>query len=144
MNKSEYLVSIITPTFNSAKYIEDTIRSVIAQTYSSWEMNIVDDCSTDDTREIVNKWCEKDSRIRLSKLDKNQGASAARNMSLAQASGRFIAYLDADDIWSPQKLEKQVNFMLTNKYGFSCTSYEVIEDTGKRLNKKIYMLCHML
>ena len=140
MNKNEYLVSIITPTFNSVKYIEDTIKSVITQTYSSWEMNIVDDCSTDDTREIVNKWCKKDSRIRLSKLDQNQGASAARNMSLSQASGRFIAYLDADDIWSPQKLEKQVDFMITNNYGFSCTSYEVIEDTGKSLNKEIYML----
>ena len=134
------LVSVITPSYNSEKYILQTIRSVQAQTYSNWEMIIVDDCSKDSTCEIVEKAAAQDPRIRLLRQEKNAGAGAARTRALWEARGRFIAYLDADDIWKPEKLEKQVAFMLKGGYGFSCTSYEVIDDDGHRLGKKVHML----
>ncbi len=134
------LVSIIIPTFNSAKYIEKTIRSVQNQTYQDWEMIIVDDCSTDETYNIVRKIAKADMRIHIFEQDKNAGAAMARNRALDTSSGRFIAYLDADDIWLQDKLEKQVSFMVENNYGFSCASYEVVDDKGNDLNKKIHML----
>ena len=135
-----YKVSIITPSFNSEKYISKTIESVQAQTYSDWEMIIVDDCSTDSTCAIVEKFSSADKRIRLLKQEENAGAGAARTRAMRESTGRFIAYLDADDIWKPQKLEKQVNYMREKDCGFSCTSYEVIDDEGNRLNKNIHML----
>lgn len=133
-------VSIITPTYNSEKYIEETIKSVEGQTYQNWEMIIIDDSSSDNTCEIIRKYIEKDERIKLHRLEKNSGAAIARNVALRIAEGRFIAYLDADDIWYNAKLESQVCFMISNKYGFSCTSYEVIGDDGKPKNKYIHML----
>lgn len=136
----EYMVSIITPTYNSSKYIAMTIDSVISQSYSNWELIIVDDCSTDDTVEIINRYMNADKRIRLYVLDKNSGAGVARNKALELSNGRFIAYLDADDLWLSKKLEYQVDFMLKNRYGFSCVSYEVIDDNGVSKNKFIYQL----
>lgn len=133
-------VTIVTPTWNSEKYIEDTIRSVQAQTYQNWEMIIVDDCSTDRTVDIVRKISEKDMRVKILVQDVNGGAAKARNRSMQAGTGRFIAYLDADDIWKPEKLEKQVIFMKKKKCGFSCTSYEVIDDDGNSKNKYIHML----
>lgn len=137
-NKKE-LVSIITPSYNSSRYIKETIMSVINQSYTEWEMIIVDDCSSDNTESIVKSFVEKDSRIRWIKMEKNSGAATARNIALENAKGRFIAYLDSDDIWYKEKLEKQINFMLNKKCGFSCTAYEVIDDNGKPKNKFIYM-----
>jgi len=134
------MVSVITPAWNSEKYIEETIRSVQRQSYTNWEMIIVDDGSTDNTVKIVENISKNDTRIRLIKLKENGGAAKARNCALMEAGGRFIAYLDADDIWKPDKLKKQVQFMQENRYGFSCTSYEVIDDSGKPLNKYIHML----
>lgn len=133
-------VSIITPSWNSEKYIERTIQSVQAQTYENWEMIIVDDCSTDRTVEIVEEIARNDHRIRILKQPVNGGAAKARNRSMTEGTGRFMAYLDADDIWKPEKLEKQVQFMLDRKCGFSCTSYEVIDDDGNPLNKYVHML----
>ena len=133
-------VSIVTPSYNSEAYIGKTIESVLAQTYTNWEMIIVDDCSTDSTREIVRSYQEKDPRIRLLIQETNQGAGAARTRAMREAAGRFIAYLDADDIWKPEKLMKQVRFMLKKGCGFSCTSYEVIDNEGRKLNKEIHML----
>ena len=133
-------VSIITPVWNSEKYIEKTIKSVQNQTYSNWEMLIVDDCSTDKTVEIVQKLSQEDERIKIFKQVTNSGAAKARNYSLRKATGRYIAYLDADDIWKPDKLEKQIAFMNRFNYGFSCTSYEVINDKGESLHKEIHML----
>lgn len=133
-------VSIITPSYNSEKYISETIKSVQNQTYSDWELIIVDDCSTDKSCEIVENFAKIDPKIRLLKQKKNSGAGAARTRGMEESSGRFIAYLDADDIWFSNKLEIQVDFMKVNKCGFSCTSYEVISDEGEKLNKKIYML----
>lgn len=133
-------VSIITPSWNSEKYIQETIRSVQAQTYQNWEMIIVDDCSTDRTVELVKEIAKTDPRVKILQQDKNSGAGAARTRSMRNATGRYIAYLDADDIWKPEKLEKQVRFMTEKDCGFSCTSYEVINDAGEPLNKYVHML----
>lgn len=137
--KNQEKVSIITPSYNSEKYIKYTIESVQKQTYQNWEMIIVDDCSTDNTKEIVKKYMDKDERIILLEHEKNQGAAKARNKALRKSSGRYIAYLDADDVWLPDKLEYQVKFMNDNNYGFSCASYEVISEEGNSLNKIIKM-----
>ena len=91
------LISIITPAFNAEKYIEDTIESVLAQTYQNWEMLIVDDCSVDNTVQMVEKYCAMDLRIKLIRHSKNQGVAATRNTALAQAKGAYIAFLDSDD-----------------------------------------------
>lgn len=127
------LVSIITPTFNCAKFIGQTIESVQNQTYQNWEMLIVDDCSTDNTRDIVAKYNEKDSRIKYHCLNKNSGAAVTRNTALAMAQGRWIAFLDSDDLWAPDKLELQVRFMEENKFHFTYTMYEEINEAGDRL-----------
>lgn len=133
------LVSIITPACDSGKYLEATIRSVRNQTYENWEMIIVDDASTDNTAAIALGFANQDRRIRVIRLAENGGAAVARNRALAECSGRFVAYLDADDLWKPEKLQKQVAFMLENQAAFSCTSYEVIADDGTPLNKVITM-----
>lgn len=133
------LVSIITPSYNSEQYIEETILSVMNQTYPNWEMIIVDDYSSDRTCELVEEMQKKDKRIKLIKLQENSGAGNARNVALQNSNGRFIAYLDADDIWYPEKLEKQVTFMLEKNCGFSCISYEVISNEGQPYNKYIVM-----
>lgn len=133
------LVSIITPAWNSEKYIEKTIKSVLRQTYTDWEMIIVDDCSTDRTTEIVERFAEQYPRIKLVKQVENGGAAKARNAALQLAQGRYIAYLDADDIWKDEKLEKQIAFMSAEGCAFSCTSYEVINDEGMPLNKYVHM-----
>ena len=134
------MVSVITPAYNSSKYIDAAIESVINQTYSNWEMLIIDDASSDDTCAIVESYIAKDSRIRLFRCETNAGAAKARNIGLENALGRFIAYLDADDIWNKDKLEKQIRFMTEKAYAFSCTSYEVIDDNGNALHKSIHML----
>ncbi|SCI45052.1 glycosyltransferase family 2 protein [Romboutsia sp. 1001713B170207_170306_H8] len=139
MNENN-LVSIITPSYNCKRYIQDTIESVIHQTYKNWELIIVDDCSSDNTCEIIEKYAYDDKRIRLIKSKQNSGAAISRNIALSNAKGRFIAYLDADDLWYPQKLEIQINFMLRNNYGFSCASYEVIDNEGKPKGKNVYMI----
>ncbi|MDT2791626.1 glycosyltransferase family 2 protein [Enterococcus lactis] len=133
-------ISIIMPSFNSEKYVLDAIISVQNQTYKNWEMIIVDDCSNDNTINIISEVIANDNRIRLYRQERNLGAGAARTRALGLINGRFIAYLDADDIWYPDKLSKQISFMLKNNIGFSCTSYEVIDNDGNKLNKQIYML----
>lgn len=133
------LVSIITPAYNSEKFISETIQSVINQTYQYWELIIVDDYSSDETCKIVNEYNKKDSRIKLYKLQENSGAAVARNFALSKTKGRYIAYLDADDLWYDEKLEKQIKFMEEKACGFSCVSYEVIDNEGNLKNKLIYM-----
>lgn len=133
-------VTVITPSWNSEKYIASAIRSVQAQTYQDWEMLIVDDCSGDHTVNIIEEISKEDPRIKVIRQTTNEGAAKARNRALENASGRFIAYLDADDRWKPEKLEKQIQFMKRQKCGFSCTSYEVINQAGQPLYKYIHML----
>ncbi len=131
------LVSIITPTFNSEKFISETILSVLNQTYSNWEMIIVDDCSNDKTYEIVQKFSNSDSRIKPFRLSKNSGAGIARNTALEFAKGKFITFLDADDLWKHEKLEKQIDFIYKNNLKFTFSFYECIDENGKSLNKII-------
>lgn len=131
------LVSIITPAYNSEKYIIDTIQSVKSQTYKNWEMIIVDDYSTDNTVNIVSEEMKKDSRIKLIKLNKNQGAAIARNTGINSAKGRYIAFLDSDDLWEPNKLEVQLNFMKANNVEFSFTSYKIVNEFGEETGKII-------
>lgn len=118
------LVSIIMPAYNSAIYIEESIRSIQAQTYTNWQLLIIDDCSTDQTVEVVNKMC-KDKRITLLQNERNSGAAISRNYGLREATGKWIAFLDADDVWLPEKLQKQLQFMTENDYKFSYTDYRI-------------------
>ena len=129
------LVSIIMPSYNTASFIEETIQSVLNQTYTNWELIIVDDCSTDNTDEVLENI--KDSRIRYFKNDKNSGAAVSRNKALREAKGQWIAYLDSDDLWMPEKLEKQIHFMETNGYAFSYTNYEEIDVNGNKTGVSI-------
>ena len=131
------LVSVITPTYNCADFIAETIKSVQAQTYGDFEMIIADDCSTDNTAEIVSKYAELDSRIKYHRLEKNSGAAVARTEAMRLAEGEYMAFLDSDDIWHEDKLEKQLAFMKKNNYAFTCTSYEQTDETGKSLGKII-------
>lgn len=124
------LVSIIMPSYNCGKYVEETIRSVQAQTYTNWEIIFMDDCSTDDTVRFVSELREKDSRIRLYQNKGNMGAALSRNNALQEAKGRWIAFLDSDDQWEPTKLEKQVKFMEENNYKFSYTCYSEMDGDG--------------
>ena len=124
------LVSIITPAYNSEKFIAETIHSVQNQTCHDWEMIIVDDCSTDNTQQIVLQLQEKDHRIKYIRNEENKGSAYSRNIALQNAKGKWIAFLDSDDIWLPEKLERQIEFMLKNNYNFSYTNYcEINEDS---------------
>lgn len=144
------LVSIITPSYNTAEFISETINSVLSQTYINWEMIIVDDCSSDNTTEVVASF--KDSRIKYIQNNKNCGAAICRNKAISAAKGKWIAFLDSDDLWLPHKLERQINFMNKNGYHFSYTDYCEIDEqsnpngkivTGpEQINKrKMYDFC---
>ncbi len=136
---SNDLVSIITPLYNASRFILDTINSVVAQSYSNWEMIIVDDCSTDGSYELVQDYISRqdEKRIKLLKTAHNSGAAEARNYALREATGRWMAFLDSDDMWYPEKLEKQISFMEQNEYHFSYTWYEEVDEASKPLNKII-------
>lgn len=129
------LVSIIMPTYNCAKFIGETIKSVIAQTYSNFELIIVDDCSKDNTRDVVNSF--GDERIKYHKLEKNSGAAVARTTAMNMAKGKYMAFLDSDDLWMENKLERQLKFMKDNNYNITCTAYEQVNEDGESLNKVI-------
>ena len=126
------LVSIIMPSWNTEKYIAETIQSVIDQTYTNWELLIVDDCSSDNTDEIVTSF--KDDRIKYYHNKKNLGAALTRNKALREAQGEWIAFLDSDDLWMPEKLEHQIGFMKKNNYTLSFTEYEKIDEKSRPLN----------
>ena len=125
------LVSIITPSYNTARFLRETIECVLAQTYTNWEMLIVDDCSTDGTDDVLGSF--SDERIRCFKNERNSGAAISRNFALRQARGRWIAFLDSDDLWLPDKLEKQIRFMKENGCAFSYTRYVEMDEDGNRL-----------
>lgn len=127
------LISIITPLYNSEKYIGRTIQSVLNQTYKNWEMIIIDDCSTDNSFSLVEQLTKKESRIKLYKNDKNSGAGVTRNNGISKANGKYIAFLDSDDQWLPEKLDVQVNFMEENKIDFSFTNYQQVDENGNSL-----------
>lgn len=131
------LVSIITPTYNCGKFIAETIETVLAQTYTNWEMIIVDDVSNDNTEEVVKQYMDKDERIKYKKLDENSGAAVARTTAMKLAEGQYMAFLDSDDLWTSDKLERQLAFMKQNGYAFSCTAYEQVDENGKSLERVI-------
>ena len=136
-NKKEELVSIIMPAYNCGDFIGTTLDSVINQSYKNWEVIVVDDCSTDNTADVVQEYIKKDNRIKYHKLEKNSGAAVARNKAVDLASGKYMAFLDSDDVWFPEKLTKQIGFMEENDYGFTCTSYTKIDEQGEYLNRTI-------
>jgi len=126
-------VSIITPAYNAVSYLEETVRSVQAQTFTDWEMVIVDDCSTDGTYELAQKLAERDARIKVGKNIENSGVAVTRNNALDMATGDYIAFLDSDDLWLPDKLSKQIEFMENGGYAISYTAYQKFDShTGKK------------
>jgi len=130
----KHLVSIITPAYNSQQFIEETISSVQSQTYPNWEMLIIDDCSEDNTPEVLARIARSDQRIIWKRHDKNTGIALSRNDALKMANGRFIAFLDHDDVWLPRKLERQIGFMLEHNYHFTYTAYDRISEDGRFVN----------
>ena len=128
----EGLVSIIMPSYNAARFIGESINSVLLQTYSNWELLIVDDCSKDNSVEVVRKFANIDKRVVLFSLEKNVGAAAARNVAIEHAQGQYIAFLDSDDVWEEYKLEKQLAFMKQYSYVFTFSNYYVMEENGKK------------
>ncbi|WP_425659645.1 glycosyltransferase family 2 protein [Tenacibaculum ascidiaceicola] len=128
----EFKVSIITPTYNSEKFISETIKAIQNQTYTNWELLITDDCSTDDTFKVVKIYADKDSRIKFFQLKTNLGAGIARNNSIKEATGRFIAFCDSDDVWREDKLERQVAFMLKNDLFFTYSAYQKMNEKGDK------------
>ena len=125
------LVSIIMPMYNTGAMSSESIDSIIAQTYTDWELIVVDDCSTDNTDEVIKPYLT-DGRIKYYKNEKNSGAAVSRNHALREAKGKWIAFLDSDDLWMPDKLEKQIRYMEMNGYHFSYTNYSEINAEGQR------------
>lgn len=130
---AEPVVSIITPAFNCAQFINQTIDSVLAQTFIDWEMVVVDDCSQDDTLRSVSARANRDDRIRWARSPKNQGPGPTRNQAMSMSRGRYIAFLDGDDTWDARKLELQLAFMRRHECGFSFTGYRVSDQSGRTL-----------
>lgn len=134
------LVSIVMPAYNAGEYIEESIHSVQQQTHSNWELLVIDDASTDGTAATVEKYTLEDSRIKLHQLPANQGAGFARNIGIKASKGDFVSFLDADDMWKPQKLKSQLDFMQRVGAKVCYSSYELINEQGTSLNKQIKAL----
>ena len=133
------LVSIVVPVYNAARFLEDTIKTVQEQTYNNWELLLVNDCSTDNSVEMINEYIKKDDRIKLFNQEKNGGAALARNRGIDEASGKYLCYIDADDLWDKEKLEKQVKFMKEKDCEFSFTGYEFADENGIPNGKKVFI-----
>ena len=131
----EELVSIIVPVYGAADYIAETAAMVKRQTYLNWELIFVDDCSPDDSAEIIADIIARETRIRLIRKERNEGAAKARNTGLEESKGRYIAFLDADDIWTPDKLEKELAFMKRKQAAFVFTAYEFGDEQAKGTGK---------
>ncbi|MBC9875433.1 glycosyltransferase family 2 protein [Macrococcoides bohemicum] len=127
-------VSIIMPVYNNEKYVTESIESVKKQTYQDWELLIINDKSTDNSLSIVKEAAKKDSRIRIIDLKENKGVANARNVGMSEATGKYIAFLDGDDLWAPEKLEKQIKFMKENNATFTNTFYGKINQNSEDLN----------
>ncbi|MBP2097201.1 glycosyltransferase family 2 protein [Enterococcus rivorum] len=137
LNQKKELVSIIMPAYNCEKYIQTAIQSVINQTYLVWELIVVDDHSTDQTLAIARSIADNEPRISIIELSNNQGGALARNKGIKKAQGKYIAFLDSDDVWGKEKLQTQICFMKENNYHFTATSYSKIDEYGNSLNKII-------
>lgn len=130
-------VSVITPCYNSSQHIGDCLDSVKSQTFDDWEHIIVDDGSSDDSAQLIRKCAQEDPRITLIAHDHNRGPGHSRNTGIAAAKGRYIAFLDADDEWLPQKLQCQLTSMRNNDWAFSYTDYAIIDDNGSELKSSV-------
>lgn len=139
---SQPLVSIITPVYNSLPFLHSTAQSVLNQTCKDWEWCITDDCSTDGSWDAVHQLAQADKRIRPFRFSRNSGSGVARNNAIKRASGRFIAFLDSDDVWCEQKLERHIKFMLENAALFSHTSYGYIDESGNRIKSTFRVSSH--
>ena len=128
-------VSIIVPMYNAEKFIGKTIESVLSQTYENWEMLIMNDVSTDNSLAVVNEFAKKDDRIQVVNTEKNMGVVKGRNHLIDLANGKYIAFLDADDYWQSQKLEKQIKFMKEKNASISCTEYTRVRENGEKINE---------
>ena len=134
---NSHLVSIVVPVYNAARFIDETIKTVLDQTYTNWELLLVDDKSTDESVKLIKPYAAKDKRIKLLSNKQNSGAAISRNKGIDVAKGRYIAFLDADDLWLPTKLEKQVAFIQLQDCAFSFTGYEFADENGKPNGKKV-------
>lgn len=126
-----HLVSIIMPSYNCEQFVEESVCSVQAQTYQNWEIIFVDDCSTDGTLKLVKELAERDSRIKVFQNEFQCGAAVTRNIAYQKAKGRWIAFLDSDDLWEPEKLERQIAFMEQYEYAFTYTNYQEIDERSR-------------
>lgn len=126
------IVSVITPVYNAEKYLAETIQSVLDQTYQSFEFLLVDDCSNDSSKKIITSFAELDDRVKYLKLQSNSGAAVARNHGLENAEGRYIAFIDSDDKWYPEKLERQLAYMDDNHRAFTYTKFETLYEDGSK------------
>jgi glycosyltransferase involved in cell wall biosynthesis len=132
----QYLVSIIMPCYNSQNYIEEAIESVVVQTYENWELIIIDDCSKDNSVKIAEKYCKQDKRILFYKNEKNIGPAKTRNKGIELAKGQYIAFLDSDDVWHNEKLDKQISFLKQNQSCDLCSSsYEIIDENSNKIKE---------
>jgi glycosyltransferase involved in cell wall biosynthesis len=133
------LVSIITPNYNCENYIAEAIESVLAQTYTNWEMLVVDDCSTDDSVAIVSEYAQNDIRIKLFKTEQQSGSPVLpKNIGIQNARGRYIAFLDSDDVWLPEKVERQIKLFESEDAAIVFSYFEKITEDGVRNNRVIY------
>ena len=130
-------VSIIVPMYNAEKFIGKTIESVLSQTYENWEMLIMNDVSTDNSLAVASEFVKKDKRIKIVNTEKNVGVVKGRNFLIELASGKYIAFLDSDDYWRSEKLEKQINFMKEKNASISCTEYMRVRENGEKINEVV-------
>lgn len=131
------LVSIITPSYNSERFIRETYESISKQTYQNWEWLVTDDCSSDSTVQILLVLRSNDARIKVFTSDQNRGASESRNNSIRNSKGGFLAFIDSDDLWEPRKLERQLNFMIEKEVSFSFTAYRIIDSDGYNIGRTV-------
>lgn len=140
--KKQPVCSIILPVYNSERYLNRTITSVLQQTMPDFELLAIDDCSTDNSLQLLKRWAEKDSRIQVIACEKNQGVASVRNLGIQLAQGKYIAFLDSDDGWHNDKLQKQIAWMEEQNCDFSCTAYEMMDDEGRYI--KTRMMNHQM
>lgn len=133
----EKFVSVIMPVYNGEKFISQSIESVISQTFSNWELIIIDDCSIDNTPSLLENLSRRENKIRVISLKERVGPSKARNIGIKEARGKYIAFLDSDDLWLPEKLQKQIDFMEKNDLAFTYSSYYLIDEDGNSLGEFI-------
>ncbi len=138
--KTDVMVSVIMPTYNCGNYIAKSIDSVLNQTVADWEIQIVDDCSTDNTKEVLKPYLEKFPNIHYYLLPQNGGPAVARTEAIKRATGKYVAFLDSDDLWLPKKIEKQIDFMEKMNAYFSCTAYRQMDVEGNNLHVALYPL----